>query len=78
MADRVLRDHTETCGHGGAFDGNDWTGGGPQQLWLCDRQRCPGGRVVILTEEEQETEYINQYLDGAEWGRRFVSEWEPV
>ena len=52
MAETPLRDHSEPCGHAGAFDGNDWEGGGPEPLWLCDRPLwCPGGREVTIDYE---------------------------
>ena len=52
MANRVLRDHSQPCSHVGAFDSNDWEGGGPEPLWLCDRTLwCPGGREVTINRE---------------------------
>ena len=48
MADRVLRDHSEPCGH--FTPGRVHATSGATTWWSCPEGRCPGGREVTDTE----------------------------
>ena len=75
MANRVLRDHSQPCehsdpmvsgiyiGHPGETDDDPW---------------CPGGREVLLTEEQVDGrgDWLRDFP--YEQARRFVTEWEEV
>ena len=50
MADRVLRDHSEPCGHEMAWIPGMLRSTLLSDLWQCGEDGCPGGREVTDAE----------------------------